>query len=411
MRTFALLMLVAVTAHAGVRDHACRTDRRDRFCTGDAALDRVLPLGATIPGGECSGQTITTKRGVSVSVSRSNSAYCTKSDGTLVLLSANQPRVSLVSGVPVLNVEGAGSTLVTSFSEDFGSWVAFAVTVTNPVVTVNTRTAPDGTLTADRVDFPDTTAGGLSRLTFTTGTDALSNTIMLSIYAQGVSGSGQFKIRVDGGTSGTLCGDVTCNFSTSLSRCSGAVTCPALAAGDKARVNVISVGTVGGSVYLWGYDAKISNVLTSYISSAMGSRAADNITVTTPTGVADVSGCAGATFFVSGINGFARVLGFGPAGPTPAYIANADTTVGIYDGTLAGGATVSSILNRTVDVVGSWSGSTKTVRADGTSSSSAYDGAMVAATTQIGGSGDVAEYLNGYVGNIRFGATTTACDR
>lgn len=97
-------------------------------CTG------AFPVGAAVGG--------------SVVFTRANSSYCQKSDGTLVLLTNNQPKIEAGGFIQ----DNYGTQNIT-YTQRFDQW-----TCTNATVTTNTHAAPDGTTTADTITT--TSAGG-----------------------------------------------------------------------------------------------------------------------------------------------------------------------------------------------------------------------------------------------------------
>lgn len=385
----------------------------------DRAVDRILPKGSTIPGGECSGQQIKTKHGSSLSISRPSSAYCTKSDGSMVLLSSNQPRVALIGGVPMLHIE-AGSTnnaLWSSALDNVAAWSLQAST-TSPTITANVANVPWVGTIAERVDFPAVSGAGsysLIRQTFTTVT---GGTNTASIYMKSVTTPCSFYIA---NAKSTTEPSTLCTSTSNWTRCSvpfsGAVTTYFDIGTNLNNTNQSS--TVACSVYLAGAQVEPLPVVTSLIetTSAAASRNADVISVTTPANVTSSAGCGAANVYVpagipTGTN--ARVLAFNGAA-APVYFYDS-TTAGSFDGANGTGSVgaTQNVSTAAHDFVGFWSGSTLGTleTATGLTFTGPYNSAMVGPTLYIGvGGTGTSGWLNGYVGNIRLGNGIGKCNK
>src|SRR5688500_13085954 len=113
--------------------------------------------GGPSPGQECAGA-LTGTRGEALTFSRAGSGMCTKGDGTMVLLGNNVPRVQPGG----LLMEAARTNLMVRSQEfDNAVWTKNATGAgVAPVVTANYAVAPDGTTSAERVQFSATPSSG-----------------------------------------------------------------------------------------------------------------------------------------------------------------------------------------------------------------------------------------------------------
>lgn len=122
-----------------------------------------------------------------------------------------------------------------------------------PVITANQATAPDGTLTADKVDFPSVSGAGYSVLYGATGYTSWIGSWTHSLYVKGVSGSGTIYLM---STPGGTYNSAACAYtSTDWTRCTvtGTETAAAwyLQIGIDLRDGAQSA-KAAQSVYLWG---------------------------------------------------------------------------------------------------------------------------------------------------------------
>jgi hypothetical protein len=188
-------------------------------------------------------------------------------NGDLVLMPANQPRVEYDSnGVLGLLVESSrtNSAIRSQEFDQAAVWVPAVLGVGAPTVTANFATAPDGTLTADRVQFPATTAGQLSMLG-QAGMPAVASA--QTVYAKGNGTSGQFCILMNTATGNS---PVLCSYNSSTwTRCltTGTYTGAAnfYVGNDSAEATVCNVGLAANDVLLWGAQSEAGTYPTSYI--------------------------------------------------------------------------------------------------------------------------------------------------
>ena len=123
----ALLVALALAANAEAQRRIVNrvgayspTDRRDarqpfasESTTASGPLLSILPAGASIPGGECSGTAVTAVTGQSLVFARSSAALCQKSDGIWVSVGSGQMRASSRPGFSALQLESAATNYAT----------------------------------------------------------------------------------------------------------------------------------------------------------------------------------------------------------------------------------------------------------------------------------------------------------
>lgn len=217
------------------------------------------------------------------SFARASAAYAVNSQGVLVPFGSGVPRITDRGFL----VEGAATNLALR-SEEFShsAWNNSA----NTTVTDNDTTAPDGTLTADRLTAAATSdhrrqnCGALG-----------ANTYTVSVYLKAGTSTGSRLALAESTPSFTLIGDVRITWSGGVATISstplGTSSIEALANGWY-RLRVTATATVGSSIfhsvypdnlvgtnycYAWGGQLEATSYASSYIqtTTATVTRAAD----------------------------------------------------------------------------------------------------------------------------------------
>lgn len=154
-----------------------------------------------------------------------------------------------------LPAEGAATNLV-HHSEDFNSWS----NKTNATITSNVYTAPNGTLTGDRIEFSTTDTA--SRVEDPTTGFTVSTKYTVSVYLKTVSlSSATVRIGTSGSTSGEY-EDVT--ITNEWQRFSTVIT----ASSTTEYPRVQNIGGIDGLVIAaWGYQVEEGTQATSYVAT------------------------------------------------------------------------------------------------------------------------------------------------
>ncbi len=402
--------------------------------TNDPSLLRILPAYA-LPSasGGCDGAAVTgmAQDGSmpAVTFTRASSASCLKGDGTLVTLTTNQPRVSSLG----LNIEGSGTNLALRSQEfDNASWSKSGVTIT-----ANTTVAPDGTTTADTATADVGSASHRvatgNNIGFTSG---VPNDSAVYVYT---ATAAYFAIQMNDTVTTTTCPFKTADWTVdALCGSSGVVTTygngwhrlsnthtgtTTNAGGNMSVFLCDTAAHCGGSwtaagtenAIIWQVDDVASAFPQSPIptTTTSATRAVEVATVAKPALLTDATGCVGAAFLLTKAPATNdRLLSF----TTPARFALGTTggsiTPQFNDGTggSLGVANPATYIGVRTDAVATWTGATKTLASGGVTSSGSYDGAFLSDPINIGQDGSGGSFLNGFISNVRFGATTTACD-
>ena len=170
-----------------------------------------------------------------------------------------------------LLIEESRTNLIT-YSEDYsgGSWVKTG----GVTVTANDATAPDGTTTADRVDYDGSASSGSYRIYTTPGTTVNGTKYITSIWMKSDT---PVTVRLSG--NGTASGGaiIICNVTTEWQRFS---TNGGTGNGTTSIQHLIYSNTSSNasfSIYVWGSQMEIGTFTTSYIptSGSTVTRAAD----------------------------------------------------------------------------------------------------------------------------------------
>lgn len=342
MRAPLLVALLSLTAAAQSAPRFLRfTSRMEPgrntrgLLANNLAFFEAFPSSGAGTSGACSTTPPTGAKGEALTFTRASNGTCTKTatgglattgiaDGDLVVLSSNQPRVEYDSGgVLGLLVEASRTnSLLRSQEIDNAAWSsstgAGAVTVT-----ADQAIAPDGTLTADRLQVSACpTAGAYSaRLQAM----ALVSTRTWSVYVRGNGTSGNIGMIVGGGA--TYSGVVCPYVSTSWTRCSVSVNA---VAGDawigcvNATVASPNPGNTGAAdVFVWGGQVEAGAYATSYIPTGAGTatRATEGTpSFTLPSAIGPSFCAAASSVWPSASVGAVTSLQLGTAAPDLARI-------------------------------------------------------------------------------------------
>lgn len=252
----------------------CQSQRNGRLF-GDFAFFDFAPASGAGMGSACACTAVTGAKGEAVTFTRTGNATCSRQglattgiqNGDLVVCGANLPRVESSGGVLGLRVESARTNLALR-SEEINNaiWLDSVLGVPGPTITANAGTAPDGTVSAERLVFPATGAGQYT-VRYQAIPGCNSATCSYTLYVRGFSGSGTIDLCSWGtaGTPGTGC--VACSYvSTSWTRCSVTHT--------NTTPNFILFGSDSSGarpthpsedVLAWGAQAEVGAYATSYI--------------------------------------------------------------------------------------------------------------------------------------------------
>jgi len=285
-----LALLVAQPSEESI-DEFLRPPRVDRVSrasgrsgTGFAFFEAFPQSGAGTTTA-CSTTPPTGARGEALTFTRTGNATCSKkglattgiADGDLVVMSGNQPRVEYDSaGTLGLLVEAARTNNALRSEEfDNAAWTKSSATIT-----ANAATAPDGTLTADRLQYSNTNNTYVLQ-SWNVGT--LSATSSVYLRGNGVSGT----LYMCRGGAASQC--TTCSYvSTSWSRCVLAATYASsnnVFFGCETATLGSACAMTGFDVFIWGAQFELGAYATSYIptTSAPVTRNAETASFALPT--------------------------------------------------------------------------------------------------------------------------------
>jgi len=295
------LLLIAVLGNSGDCSRAgerCQMGRGKRGFR-DAPDIEFGRGGKGLTSGACACVAVTTSRGDALITARASAGTCMKTgiysgiaNGDLVVCSANLPRImpgaTGTGQAGILSEQIRTNSVIRSAELDNVAWTVQDNVVGAPVVTANAAVAPDGTTTAEQIDFPVVAnAGEYAEVSSTT---FASITGMSSLFVKGFDGGSgslhftQYKTV----QANSLAGD--CAFvGDSWTRCYGVSTATqiGLAIGPNRLYPTNSTNAPAQSVYVWGADVQSSIAAyggtSSHIptTSAAATRAAETSSVTT----------------------------------------------------------------------------------------------------------------------------------
>jgi len=170
-----------------------------------------------------------------------------------------------------LLIEEARTNLVT-YSEQLDQWVIGS----NSTVTANAATAPDGTNTADRVEFPPQSGTFISSNTFMQS----GTTYTASVYVKAVTPGTNHKFTLSFGGQGSPNATSRLTATGEWQRFTATIT-PTLSSGNKPFIINNEGDGFRSDIYVWGVQVEEASSATSYIptTSSQVTRAADFVEI------------------------------------------------------------------------------------------------------------------------------------
>jgi len=409
----ALLLLLALAAEAepqrvvnrvGVYPRADRRDREQAGISGPSGpLLSILPSGASIPGGECSGTAVTGINGEALTFARSSSATCQKSDGLFVQLASNQMRASSRPGFPSLLLEGA-----------ITNYVLQSRNMTSPTWTKTNAVCLKNSVGIDGASNSASACAASAPNASVTQTLASPGGGTLSVFIKRVSGigtptfqRGSVSYPLNYEKCRTLVTDQPANISSSeFVRCY-------FENSDSIPQIGITFANIGDSFVIDAWQDEPRNPAVTptspvFTTTASVTRSADILSVGNPAGLTNSDGCVASRIYrpstlVSGTN--FRLFSFSSG--TRVYVPG--DSVAWTDG-YGWAYTYAANLAAASDVISTWSGSTISVRINGAlSATSGYGGTVLDSAINIGSDSDGTGAFVGYVGAIRIDKSATGC--
>ncbi len=402
---FALAILAPSLASAqpNIRE---RQSRYHMGSSSDLSLLRILPA-YQLPSasGGCDGVAVTgmapNGSTVTVSTARASSAGCTKGDGTFAWVGSNLSRVNSFG----IHGEGTGVTLVL-YGRD---WSNAVWTKSNASCALD-ATGADGA--ANGASTCTASAGNATILQSLTVAAAVRAT---SFRVKGVTLTGALYLTRDGDSTRATLSSSNCfdpgTYVATAPNTSTFVRCW-VASSVLNPVVGLKIQNSGDSVVVdLAVDENSATPTTEYVATATSvTRATEKNSFSTPATVSDSAGCGAARVYVPFTTGPNRIISW-TLNNTPIYLNTSAVTASMWDGTGGTFATIPTVVGRSVDLRGFWSGVSMTSgEIGGASNTSAYDLAIKGATTYLGTDDTGARPLGGFISNVRFGATTTACE-
>lgn len=249
------------------------------FEQSSGAFFEFAPASGAGMGTACACAAITGAKGETLTFTRTGNATCSKQglattgilNGDLVVCAGDQPRVESSGGVLGLRVEGA-RTNETLRSQEIENvvWAISASGVSAPTITANFATAPDGTLTADRMQIPACpVVGNASGINQTSATIASPSTS--SVYMKANAGNPSVSVCMYGITTGTrTCTQYALNTSTWTRAVVPNVTNTGgmnmeIACENRTASYTGATDTGAADILVWGAQSEAGAYATSYI--------------------------------------------------------------------------------------------------------------------------------------------------
>lgn len=333
-----------------IRPRVFRSDgaaRVMRAGADDYAFFEAFPTSGAGTSGACSTTAPTGAKGETMTFTRGSTAMCTKTatgglattgiaNGDLVSMSSNVARVEYDSnGVLGLLVESSRTnSALRSESFDNAAWTkGGGAGSAVPTVTADYAVAPDGTTTAERVQFDACASAGQYSAVYATALKA-AGVGAGSVFCRGTSSAQTISVCAWGGvTTNTVCTQVTCpadSWSRPVAIGTSANTGLVLGCDNEGFTGGGNTGTA--DVLLWGAQLEAGAYATSYIPTvaAAVTRSAELARMNLPTAVpAGSTYCIAASGWIPGVTTFATLMSvedtWGTANP-PLLAANDATT-------------------------------------------------------------------------------------
>jgi len=203
-------------------------------------------------------------------VIRATTATRVNANGLIETVGLNIPRLDYSKGTcPSVLIEPQ-ETNILNYSEEFDNpfWFKGAVGgVANPIVTPNQAVAPNGTLTADQVDFPSIGSGQVS-IIFVPFSTATTENYTQSFYIKGLLGTEVIWITYT--TDGVNFLTKACNLTIGWQRFD--LTLLNFVGGNNIVIGVdtrdpLQTARPAQTIFLWGGQLELNTYATSYIKT------------------------------------------------------------------------------------------------------------------------------------------------
>lgn len=299
MRALLLILIASSALGQGRFDRFNQRTDQGRSTRGfeqsSYAFFEFAPASGAGMGTACACTTPTGAKGEALTFTRAGDATCSKqglattgiANGDLVVCTNNQPRVEYDSqGVLGLLVESSRTNSALRSQElDNAAWIS--VTTAGAVtVTADFAVAPDGTTTAERIQYTACPTASTSSSRGQTGMVGLGTSASGSFYVKGNGTSGNVGLALG---AGAAYAGATCAYnSTTWTRCTltSAVTTSELYIGcfNNAVVSPNPGDTGSGDILVWGGQAEAGAYVTSYIPTvgATVPRSAETASIALP---------------------------------------------------------------------------------------------------------------------------------
>lgn len=373
--------------------------------------------------------------GQAITFARASAGYCTKgnwttgiANGDLVQCSTDEPRVMPGgdgTGVNGLLIERVRTNeILRSTAFDNAAWnKGGAGGASAASVTADAATAPNGTATADRVQFGATDGTGLQGSYIFQNMPTGQAVATVYIKGNGTSGTIDFALWNAGGAAYTC---ALCSYnSTSWTRCSVPATDGGGGAvwllGNLSLSAHCNSGAHGAQdVFMWGAQWELGKYPTSFIQTAGVATGRSAETAIASVSLSNEAGSVAATVIAPSANWASEVLDHGmlslsSAGPTYRFLFDYDSTptatAFLYVNS-GGGGTVGKAYAIAADTEtrfsGWWDGSTQNIITPGGSASAAMPTTSATSLIEIGGFGGNPA-LNGVIKKVCVDPTATRC--